>query len=61
MAAKFEIYQDKKGEYRWRLKSGNGQNIANGGEGYTSKDGCLNGINAVKRDSPDAEIKEVEG
>ena len=42
--AKFELYKDAKGEYRWRLKSGNGQVIATGGEGYTSKAGALNGI-----------------
>jgi uncharacterized protein YegP (UPF0339 family) len=33
MAAKFEIYKDTKGEFRWRLKSANGQTIATGGEG----------------------------
>jgi uncharacterized protein YegP (UPF0339 family) len=59
MAAKFEVYKDAKGEYRWRLKSANGQNIANGGEGYTTKAGAENGIAAVKRDSPDAPIEEV--
>jgi uncharacterized protein YegP (UPF0339 family) len=44
MAAKFEIYKDTKGEFRWRLKSANGQTIATGGEGYASKSGCENGI-----------------
>jgi uncharacterized protein YegP (UPF0339 family) len=39
-AAKFEIYKDTKGEFRWRLKSANGQTIATGGEGYASKTGC---------------------
>jgi uncharacterized protein len=52
--AKFELYKDAKGEYRWRLKSGNGQIIATGGEGYTSKAGALNGIEAVKRDATTA-------
>jgi uncharacterized protein YegP (UPF0339 family) len=52
MAAKFEIYKDTKGEFRWRLKSANGQTIATGGEGYASKSGCENGIAAVKRDAP---------
>lgn len=59
MAAKFEVYKDTKAEYRWRLKSGNGQVIATGGEGYTTKAGCENGIAAVQRDAPDAEIVEV--
>lgn len=56
MAAKFEVYKDARGEYRWRLKSGNGQIIATGGEGYESKSGAENGINAVKRDAPDASV-----
>jgi uncharacterized protein YegP (UPF0339 family) len=59
MAAKFEIYQDSKSEYRWRLKSSNGQVIATGGEGYTSKSGCENGIAAVKRDAPSADIESA--
>ncbi|MGI8666367.1 MAG: YegP family protein [Jatrophihabitans sp.] len=59
MAAKFEVYRDKAEEYRWRLKSGNGQVIANGGEGYTSKAGCENGIAAVKSDAGSAPVVEV--
>lgn len=59
MAAKFELYQDAKGEYRWRLKSANGQVIATGGEGYTSKGGAQNGINAVKRNAAEATVEEV--
>jgi uncharacterized protein YegP (UPF0339 family) len=51
VAAKFEVYTSSNGEYRWRLKSGNGQVIATSGEGYTTKDSALNGIDAVKRDA----------
>ena len=58
MAAKFELYTSSNGEYRWRLKSANGQVIATGGEGYTRKDGAINGIEAVKRDAPDAPIDD---
>ena len=36
----FEIHEDKKGEYRWRLKSGNGEIVAVG-EGYTLKDALV--------------------
>ena len=54
---KFEVYQDKKGEYRFRLKSSNGQIIAVG-EGYKAKAGCLNGIESIKKNAPDAEIVE---
>ncbi len=56
--AKFELYKDGKGEYRWRLKSANGQVIATGGESYTSKAGALNGIEAVKRDAGNANVDE---
>ncbi len=61
MAAKFHLYKDGKGEYRWRLKSGNGQVIATGGEGYTSKAGAVNGIKAVQGSAPAAEVVEDEG
>lgn len=43
----FEIYKDAKGEYRWRLKAANHEIIAQG-EGYTSKQNCLNAVNLVK-------------
>ena len=59
MAAKFELYQDKKGKYRFRLKAGNGQIIAVG-EDYESKDGALNGIESVKKNAATAEIVEVK-
>lgn len=52
---KFEVYQDKAGEYRFRLKATNGQVIATG-EGYKAKAGCLNGVESVKKNAPDAEV-----
>ncbi|VEI45686.1 Uncharacterized conserved protein [Actinobacillus equuli] len=45
----FEIYKDAKGEFRWRLKSGNHQTVATGGEGYATKQSCQKGIEAVKK------------
>ena len=56
---KFEIYLDKKGEYRFRLTATNGQIIAVG-EGYKAKAGCLNGIESIKKNAPDAEIVEAK-
>ncbi len=47
---KFEIYTDKAGEFRFRLKAGNGQIIL-ASEGYSSKDGCENGIESVRENS----------
>jgi uncharacterized protein YegP (UPF0339 family) len=58
MAAKFELYQDSKGEYRWRLVASNGQTIAIGGEGYSSKAGAMNGIESVKKNAPAAAVVE---
>ena len=54
---KFEVYLDKAGEYRFRLKATNGQNIC-ASEGYKSKTSCLNGIESIKRNAPDAAIVE---
>lgn len=54
--AKFEIFKDVRGEYRWRLRSANGQIFAIGGEGFKSKSGAENGIAAVKRDAAGADI-----
>ncbi|NMC61265.1 MAG: YegP family protein [Candidatus Methanofastidiosa archaeon] len=59
MAAKYEVYKDKKGEYRFRLKASNGETIAVS-EGYSSKTNCMNGIESVKKNAPKAEIVEVE-
>ncbi|MBQ2755095.1 MAG: YegP family protein [Oscillospiraceae bacterium] len=56
---KFEVYTDKSGEYRFRLKAKNGEIIAVS-EGYKSKSGCLNGIESVKKNAPEAETEEVE-
>lgn len=56
---KFEIYLDKGGEYRFRLKATNGQIIAVS-EGYTAKPGCLNGIESVRKNAADADIKVKE-
>ncbi|EKJ86032.1 DUF1508 domain-containing protein [Leptospira bourretii] len=55
MSAKFEIYKDKAGEFRFRLKAANGEIIASS-EGYSSKQACESGINSVKNNAPTAEI-----
>lgn len=52
---KFEIYTDKAGEYRFRLKATNGQVIA-ASEGYKALASCKNGIESVKKNAPDAEV-----
>ena len=55
---KFEVYTDKAGEFRFRLKATNGQIIATG-EGYKSKSGCMNGIESVKKNA-DSEVVDAE-
>ena len=55
---KFEIYTDKAGEFRFRLKARNGEIIGTG-EGYKAKAGCKNGVESVIRTAPDAKVEEV--
>ena len=52
---KFEVYTDKAGEFRFRLKATNGQVIAVS-EGYSSHANCLNGVESVKKNAPEAEV-----
>jgi uncharacterized protein YegP (UPF0339 family) len=60
MAGKFEIYTDKAGEFRFRLKASNGQTIL-ASEGYKAKAGCANGIESVKKNAPnDANYERKE-
>lgn len=53
---KFEVYLDNAGEYRFRLKAKNGQNIA-ASEGYKALQSCLNGIESVRRNAADAKTE----
>lgn len=57
---KFEMYTDKAGEFRFRLKAHNGEVIAVS-EGYKAKASCLNGIDSVRRNAPSAAVEKVEG
>ena len=54
---KFELYADKAGEFRFRLKATNGQVIAVS-EGYKTHASCVNGVESVKKNAVDAEIVE---
>ena len=56
---KFEVYTDKAGEFRFRLKATNGQIIAVS-EGYVAKNSCLNGIESVRKNAPEADVKIKE-
>ncbi|MBR6218724.1 MAG: YegP family protein [Eubacterium sp.] len=56
---KFEIYTDKAGEFRFRLKATNGQIIATS-EGYKTMKSCRNGIASVQKNSVDAKVEEAK-
>lgn len=51
MAGKFEVYKDKAGEFRFRLKAGNGEVIL-ASEGYKQRASCNNGIASVRKNAP---------
>lgn len=53
----YYYYKDSKGEWRWRLKAANDRILADSGEGYKSKQDCLDDVERVKKSS-DAPVKE---
>ncbi|BBK31365.1 hypothetical protein EDC65_0168 [Stella humosa] len=54
---KFEVYKDKAGEYRFRLKASNGEPMATS-EGYKAKASALSAIEAIKKNVPDAKVDD---
>jgi len=58
MAGKFEIYTDSAGKFRFRLKAGNGEIVAQG-EAYESKSAAKSGCEAVRRAAADAQVVEM--
>ncbi len=56
---KFEVYTDKAGKYRFRLKASNGEIIAMG-QGYSSKASCMSGIESVKKTAASANVEEIK-
>ena len=59
MAGKFEVYKDKSGGYRFRLKAGNGETIASS-ESYTTKAAALKGVDSVKNNAS-SDIVDLTG
>ena len=57
MAGKFELYKDRRGQFRFRLKASNGQVIASG-EAYTTKRAAMNGITSIKKNAADAAVDD---
>ena len=58
MAGTFEIYKDKAGEFRFRLKATNGQVIVTVG-GYKTKASAIEGIESVQKNAPGAKIEDL--
>ena len=58
--ATFEVYEDRAGEWRWRLIHRNGNIIADSGEGYASRQKCEQGLESVKKNAPDAALTHVD-
>ena len=57
MAGKFEVKATKSGQFMFNLKASNGQIIATS-EHYKTKTACLNGIESVKKNAPDAKTDD---
>ena len=59
-SATFELYADNAGKRRWRLRHDNGNIIADGGQGYASKQKAKQGLNSVKSNAPGAAVEELD-
>ena len=59
MAAKFEIFTDRKKQYRFHLKASNGEIIA-ASQAYENKTACIKGIKAIQKNAPAAVIVDPE-
>ena len=57
MPYKFIVYKDKKGEFRFRFKAPNGENMFSS-EGYKQKKSALDAIDSIKKNTPSAEVEE---
>ena len=59
-AATFEVFADSADEWRWRLHHDNGNIIADGGQGYASKQKAKQGLGSVRQNCPGAPVEDVE-
>ncbi len=57
--ATFELYEDNRGEYRWRLRHDNGNIIADSGEGYANRSGAREAIERIQSYAPEADVLDV--
>jgi amphi-Trp domain-containing protein len=57
--ATFEVFEDSAEQWRWRLVHDNGNVIADGGQGYSSKQKCRQGLRSVKKNVPGAPVEDA--
>jgi uncharacterized protein YegP (UPF0339 family) len=57
MAYKFEVYKDKAGEFRFRFKAPNGENMF-ASEGYAQKASAISAIESIKKNTPAAAVDD---
>jgi uncharacterized protein YegP (UPF0339 family) len=57
MAYKFEVYQDNSGDYRFRFKASNGENMF-ASQGYKQKRSALSAIESIQKNVPDAQVDD---
>lgn len=57
---KFEIYKDKADEFRWRLKGGNGETLATGGQGYKAKEDARKGLELLIKSDDKSKFEVYE-
>jgi len=57
--ARFEVYPDKSGQWRWRFRADNWKIVADSAEAYMNKSDCIDGAKIVKAQAPNAEIVET--
>ena len=56
---RFEVFRDRRGEYRWRLRAPNGQIVADSAEGYVRKSDCLRGMDLVRQVTVSNEVRDM--
>ncbi len=59
-SATFELFEDSGGKWRWRLVHDNGEIVADGGQGYSSKQKCKQGLRSVKQNVRGAGVDELD-
>jgi len=55
----FEVFEDAGGKYRWRLEAGNGEIVADSGQGFSEERGARGSIERVENHSADAAVLDI--